>query len=101
MSSAQDVEYVQTFNINAGDHVDFIDAGGHFVSRTEVLGVRENIAMVKLLNYGLIMEVRKTDLLKIVPYDGSTEQKEDLARLEKREQELASKSFAKIMEQGL
>ena len=101
MSSAQDVEYVQTFNINAGDHVDFIDAGGHFVSCAEVLGARENIAMVKLLNYGLIMEVRKTDLLKIVPYDGSTEQKEDLARLEKREQELASKSFAKIMEQGL
>lgn len=101
MSSAQDVEYVQTFNINAGDHVDFIDAAGHFVSRTEVLGVRENIALVKLLNYGLIMEVRKTDLLKIVPYDGSAEQKEDLARLEKREQELASKSFAKIMEQGL
>mgnify|MGYP003591488835 CR=1 FL=1 len=101
MSSAQDVEYVQTSNINPGDQVDFLDAGGHFVSRVEVIGSRADLALVKFIGINLTMEVRKLDLLKIVPYEGSPEQKEDLIRHEKREQELASRSFAKIMEQGL
>ena len=101
MNSAQDVEYIQSHNIQTGDKVDFVDAGGHYVCQAEVLGVRGEIANVKMATLNLIMEVRKTDLLKLVPYEGSTEQQEDLIRREKREQELASKSFIKMMDQGV
>lgn len=101
MNSAQDVEYIQSHNIQTGDKVDFVDAGGHYVCQAEVLGVRGEIANVKMATLNLIMEVRKTDLLKLVPYEGSTEQQEDLIRREKREQELASKSFTKMMDQGV
>ncbi len=105
MSTASDddvvVDYVQTHNIHMGDFTDFLDAGGHFVSRAEVLGVREDLALVRLITHNLVMEVRKHDLLKLIPYEGSEEQKEDLAKRERREQELESMSFAKIMELGL
>ncbi len=101
MNNAPDVEYIQSHNIEKGDIVDFVDAGGHYVCQAEVLGVRENIAHVKMPTLNVIMEVRKSDLLKLIPYEGSVEQQEDLAKKERREQELASRSFAKMMDQGV
>ena len=101
MSNATDVEYIQSHNIAKGDVVDFVDAGGHYVCQAEVLGVREDVAHVKLVGHTIIMEVRRSDLLKLIPYEGSQEQKEDQAKRELREQALTSTAFAKMMDQGV
>ena len=101
MSDAPDVEYIQSHNIQTGDRVDFVDAGGHYICQAEVLGVRGDIAQVKMTTLNLVMEVRNVDLLKLIPYEGSIEQQEDLAKREVREQELTSRSFAKMMAQGV